>query len=68
MTDEKLEKAVDEVFQRIRDIAFYTANTAKEIILQANKLGITTTEYLGVVSSYVKDFEKLKEGTDNENQ
>ena len=68
MTDEKLEKAVDEVFQRIRDITYYTANTAKEIILQANKLGITTTEYLGVVSSYVKDFEKLKEGTDNENQ
>ena len=68
MTDEKLEKAVDEVFQRIRDITYYTANTAKEIILQANKLGITTTEYLGVVSSYVKDFEKLKEGTENENQ
>ena len=68
MTEEKLEKAVDEVFQRIRDITFYTANTAKEIILQANKLGITTTEYLGVVSSYIKDFEKLKEGTRNENQ
>ena len=68
MTEEKLEKAVDEVFQRIRDITFYTANTAKEIILQANKLGITTTEYLGVVSSYIKDFEKSKEGTRNENQ
>ena len=68
MTDEKLEEAVDAVFKRISDITFYTANTAKEIILQANNLGITTTEYLGVVSSYVKDFEKLKEGTRNENQ
>lgn len=68
MTDEKLEKAVDAVFKRISDVTYYTANTAKEIILQANKLEMTPTEYLAVVSSYIKDFEKAKEGTNNENQ
>ena len=47
MTEEKLEEAVDAVFKRIGDITFYTANTAKEIILQANKLEMTPTEYLG---------------------
>lgn len=62
MTDENLEKSVDAVFDRIRNITFYTANTAKEIILRANELKMTPTEYLTVVNSYIKDFEKSKEG------
>lgn len=66
MTEEDLEKAVDEVFERIENIAFYTAQTAKDVILRAYQLEMTPSEYLTVVSSYINDFEKSKEGTKNE--
>lgn len=63
---DKLEKAVNKVFDRIKDITFYTSDTAKGIILTANKFGITPEEYLAVVESYLKDFEKaMKEGNTN---
>ena len=66
MTDDNLEKAVDAVFEHIRDVTYYTSVTAKEIILQANKLKMTSEAYLMIVSSYIKDFEKSKEGITNE--
>ena len=65
MKDETIEKTVDECFKRISDITYYTANTAKEVILKAYELKMTPTEYLAVVSSYISDFEK--EGKNNEN-
>lgn len=67
MTEETLEKAVDAVFDKIKDITYYTSITAKDVILNANKLKMTPGEYLAVVSSYIKDFEKSKEGITNEN-
>lgn len=67
MTEETLEKAVDAVFDKIKDITYYTSITAKDVILNANKLQMTPGEYLAVVSSYIKDFEKAKEGITNEN-
>jgi hypothetical protein len=63
---DKLEKAVDKVFEKIRDIVFYASDTAKEVIFTADKLGITPEEYLEIVGSYIKDFEKvMKEGNSN---
>lgn len=67
MTEETLEKAVDAVFDKIKDITYYTSITAKDVILNANKLKMTPGEYLAVVSSYIKDFENSKEGIMNEN-
>lgn len=67
MTEETLEKAVDAVFDKIKDVTYYTSITAKDVILNANKLKMTPGEYLAVVSSYIKDFEKSKEGITNEN-
>lgn len=64
MAEDNLEKAVDAVFDKIKDITYYTSITAKDVILNANKLKMTPGEYLAVVSSYIKDFER---STTNEN-
>ena len=67
MTEETLEKAVDALFEKVSDITIYTSITAKDVILKANKLKMTPTEYLTIVSRYIQDFEKAKEGYNNEN-
>lgn len=60
-----LKKEVNEVFSNLRDINYYTANTAQDVIVNADRLGITAEEYLEIVGSYLKNFEKKKGGKTN---
>lgn len=64
-SENNLRKEVNEVFSNFRDINYYTADTAKDVIVNADRLGITAEEYLEIVGSYLKNFEKKKGGKTN---